>query len=118
MSDQVWMAFLTLLFMQVIAPIVAHILNKNKLDEVKDEVKKEVVVTQEKVTAATTKIDHNIELSNSMLSKTTEHKENLEKKLETDYLTQIATANTRISELEKQLALLTSPHPPQIKKDQ
>lgn len=64
--------------------IVSHYFSNRKLDVIKD-------------------------LSNSMLSHTTSKKEEAEHKLEQTKAEELTSLKTRIAELEKQNALLTSP---------
>lgn len=104
---QLWTVVITLIIAPNIAAIVAHLLNRSNLKAVKDEIK----ATKVEVVSAKSKIDHNIELSNSMLSKTTENRNNLEKKIEIDKESQLAAAHAEIAELRRQNALLMHPGP-------
>lgn len=53
------------------------------------------------------KVDHNIELSNSMLTKTVAKKEVAEQKLEQTHVETVAELKTKLAEKEATIALLT-----------
>lgn len=55
------------------------------------------------------KLDHITELSNSMLSSTIAKKEEADRKVEELKANDLLVAKTRIAELEKQVALITTP---------
>lgn len=55
------------------------------------------------------KLNHIAEVSNSMLTHTTAKKEEAEKRLEQVKVDELLVARTKIAELEKQVALMTTP---------
>lgn len=55
------------------------------------------------------KLNHITELSNSMLTQTKAEKDQAQKKLDENILTQLSAEKQKNAELEKQIALLTSP---------
>ncbi len=55
-----------------------------------------------------TKVDHNVELSNSMLSHQVARKEEAEHKLEQTKQDELLVTKTKLAEAEKQIALLTN----------
>lgn len=67
------------------------------------------LLTGSRLTKQDTEIKNIKELSNSMLSHTTSKKEEAEHKLEQTKAEELTSLKTRIAELEKQNALLTSP---------
>lgn len=55
-----------------------------------------------------TKVDHNVELSNNMLSHTVAKKEEAEKKLDQTKTDELTVARTQLAEANRTIALLTN----------
>lgn len=84
--------------MSITSSIVTHILNRNAVKEVKAD-----------VASVKERVDHNVELSNSMLTRTTERKEEAEKKVEQIKSDELLTLRTQLAEANRTIALLTKP---------
>lgn len=91
MTDELWTVVITAILAPNITAFVSHMIQSNKLNHITDN-------------------------TNNTLSQVSAKKENAEIKLEQNLLTQLAAEKTKVSDLEKQLALQT-PLPPTGKED-
>ena|SRR6266446_1962057 len=94
MSDAVQIALIAATLpalLSIISNVVTHVLSRGQLQKMDK------------------KVDHNIELSNSMLSHTTEKKEEAEKKLEQSKTDELTILRTQLAEANRTIALMTNP---------